>query len=86
MASTTISLSSRAFGGIRRKNSSFDDSKITCSDCQNVELYYTDANAGIGLRRFKTGTPARINAKSVDFSIVPNGLNFVVPKGCEYKY
>jgi len=25
-------------------------------------------DAGIGLRRFKTGTPARINAKSVDFS------------------
>lgn len=24
-------------------------------------------------------------AKSVDFSIVPNGFKFVVPKGCEYK-
>lgn len=53
MASTTVSLSSRAFGGIRRKNSSFDDTKITCSDCQNVELYYTDANAGVGLRTSK---------------------------------
>lgn len=24
-------------------------------------------------------------AKSVDFSIIPNGFKFVVPKGCEYK-
>lgn len=50
MASTIISLSNRAFAGIRRKNASFDESKITCSDCQNIELYFTDANAGVGLR------------------------------------
>ena len=25
-------------------------------------------------------------AKNIDFSIVPNGVKFVVPKGCEYKY
>ena len=25
-------------------------------------------------------------AKNIDFSIVPNGFKFVVPKGCEYKY
>ena len=25
-------------------------------------------------------------AKHIDFSVVPNGVKFVVPKGCEYKY
>lgn len=25
-------------------------------------------------------------AKNIDFSVVPNGFKFVVPKGCEYKY
>lgn len=25
-------------------------------------------------------------AKNIDFSIVPNGFKFVVPKGCEYRY
>ena len=25
-------------------------------------------------------------AKNIEFSIVPNGFKFVVPKGCEYKY
>lgn len=25
-------------------------------------------------------------AKTIDFSVVPNGFKFVVPKGCEYKY
>jgi tRNA uridine 5-carboxymethylaminomethyl modification enzyme len=36
---------------------------------------------GITLRRFKTGTPARINRKSVDFSkmIEQNGDNIIVP-------
>jgi diacylglycerol kinase family enzyme len=24
-------------------------------------------------------------AKNIEFSIVPNGFRFVVPKGCEYK-
>ena len=25
-------------------------------------------------------------AKSIDFSVIRNGVNFVVPKGCEYRY
>lgn len=41
------------FGGIRRKESSFIESKITCSDCQNVELFFTDLNAGVGIRTAK---------------------------------
>jgi diacylglycerol kinase family enzyme len=25
-------------------------------------------------------------AKSVEFTVVPHGVNFVIPKGCEYKH
>ncbi|MBQ8690149.1 MAG: YegS/Rv2252/BmrU family lipid kinase [Clostridia bacterium] len=25
-------------------------------------------------------------AKSIDFTAIPNGINFVIPKGCEYKF
>ena len=53
MASTTTSLINHSFGGIRRKDSMFSDEKITCSDCQNVELFYTDLNSAIGLRTAK---------------------------------
>ena len=41
------------FGGIRRKDASFSDEKITCSDCQNVELFYTEQNNGVGIRTTK---------------------------------
>lgn len=50
MSSTTTSLINFNFGGIRRKDSCFSQEKITCSDCQNVELYYTKLNSGIGIR------------------------------------
>jgi hypothetical protein len=48
--STTTSLLNCNFGGIRRKDSSFSDAKITCSDCQNVELFFTGLNSGVGIR------------------------------------
>lgn len=48
--SQLTSLICNHFGGIRRKESSFSDEKITCSDCQNVELYFTNLNSGIGIR------------------------------------
>ena len=41
------------FGGIRRKDSMFSADKITCSDCQNVDLYYTKLNSGVGIRTTK---------------------------------
>lgn len=53
MASTNSSLINHNFGGIRRKDSSFADEKITCSDCQNVELYFTELNSGVGIRTAK---------------------------------
>jgi len=48
--STITKLVTNKFGGIRRKESSFNDSGITCSDCQNVELFFTELNSGVGLR------------------------------------
>ena len=53
MSSTTTSLINCNFGGIRRKNSVFSQDKITCSDCQNVELFFTKLNSGIGIRTSK---------------------------------
>lgn len=51
--SQLTSLVCNNFGGIRRKSSSFSDECITCSDCQNVELYYTNLNSGVGVRTAK---------------------------------
>lgn len=48
--STVTKLINNRFGGIRRKNSSFSEELITCSDCQNVELFFTKLNSGVGLR------------------------------------
>ena len=54
MANTQItSLICNNFGGIRRKDANFSDEKITCSDCQNVELYFTGVNSGVGIRTAK---------------------------------
>jgi len=50
MSSTTTSLINYNFGGIRRKDSVFSGDKITCSDCQNVELFFTKLNSGVGVR------------------------------------
>jgi hypothetical protein len=50
MSSTNTSLINFNFGGIRRKDSVFSSDKITCSDCQNVELFFTKLNSGVGIR------------------------------------
>lgn len=51
--STTTELINSNFGGIRRKHSSYSSERITCSDCQNIELYNTGINSGVGLRTTK---------------------------------
>ena len=38
------------FSGINRSNSSFSSSVITASDIQNVELFSTGTNSGVGIR------------------------------------
>ena len=41
------------YGGIRKKNAQFSEKIITCSDMQNVELFFTGVNNGIGIRTCK---------------------------------
>lgn len=41
------------FGGIRQKTAQFSENVITCSDMQNVELFYSGINNGVGIRTTK---------------------------------
>ena len=38
------------FSGINRSSAIFDSSLITASDSQNVELFSTETNSGVGIR------------------------------------
>lgn len=53
MASTQTALICTNFKGIRRKNSIFSSEAITASDMQNIELFNTGLNSGIGIRTAK---------------------------------
>lgn len=54
--SKTVQLLCNQFGGIRERNASFSNDRITAQDIQNVELYYTGSNSGIGIRTVKGNT------------------------------
>ena len=41
------------FSGINRSNSTFSSGIITAEDMQNVELFSTEVNAGVGIRTSK---------------------------------
>lgn len=80
MASSTTSLINNTFAGIRRKNSNFSNECISCSDCQNVELYYTKLNSGVGIRTAKGNvavTKALNDVSGLMESIVPEGENII---------
>ncbi len=47
------SLICNKFSGINRSNSVFSSSVITASDLQNVELFATEVNSGVGIRTSK---------------------------------
>ena len=51
--STITQLICRNFGGIREKNAVFSEEMISAQDIQNVELYFTGINNGIGIRTAK---------------------------------
>ena len=57
------------FGGIRRKDSVFSSNKITCSDCQNVELFFTELNSGVGIRT-TSGNTSVCNILPTDEKII----------------
>lgn len=49
----TTSLICNNFSGINRNNSQYSSSIITASDMQNVELFSTENNSGVGIRTAK---------------------------------
>lgn len=53
MATQKTSLICNNFAGIRRVNARFSSQLISCSDCQNVELFDTGINSGVGIRTTK---------------------------------
>lgn len=50
---STISLFCNKFGGIYKQDATFSSKKITASDLQNVELFDTGINSGVGIRTAK---------------------------------
>lgn len=70
MASTKVSLICNKFAGIRRKDAIFNESAVSCSDCQNVELFYTGLNSGIGIRTVKGNV-------SISDGLLPESENIV---------
>ena len=57
------------FGGIRERNACFSDEIITAQDLQNVELYDTGINGGVGIRTAK-GNKSINNELVGDMSII----------------
>ena len=53
MATKISSLKCNNFGGIRRINATFASELISASDLQNVELFNTGINSGVGIRTAK---------------------------------
>lgn len=53
---SSTSLFCNKFGGIYKQNATFSSKKITASNLQNVELFDTGINSGIGLRTAKGNT------------------------------
>lgn len=53
MVTKISSLKCNRFGGIRRINATFASELISASDLQNVELFNTGINSGVGIRTAK---------------------------------
>ncbi len=53
MVTKIASLMCNKFGGIRRINATFSNEFISASDMQNVELFNTGINSGVGIRTAK---------------------------------
>lgn len=53
MTTKISSLKCNKFGGIRRINATFANELISASDLQNVELFNTGINSGVGIRTSK---------------------------------
>ncbi len=69
MTTKIASLMCNKFGGIRRINATFSNEFISASDMQNVELFNTGINSGVGIRTTK-GHIAVCNAIPSDEKII----------------
>ena len=78
MATTKTSLLCNRFGGIRKRSATFSSELITCSDCQNIELFYTGVNSGVGIRTAKGNSKLlEIGENIVNmFESVQNGTTY----------
>lgn len=69
------------YGGIRQKHAQFTEKVISCSDCQNVELFYSGINSGVGIRTVKGHKGIKElaeNERIVNlFPSVQNGSNYI---------
>lgn len=69
------------FGGIRERNAVFNNELITANDIQNVELYYTGSNSGIGIRTAK-GNKSILNIPNENiiniFETTQNGKSHIL--------
>ena len=66
MVSTITELSCNIFTGIKTSDASFSSEVISCSDCQNIELYDTNQNQGTGIRVSKGNKPLITELKFSD--------------------
>lgn len=64
--STITQLLCNNFGGIRQKNAVFNSDLITAQDIQNVELYYTGVNGGVGIRTAKGNIAINSSLKNTE--------------------
>lgn len=67
--STLTKIICNNFAGIKRVVSEFSSSQITASDLQNVELFFTGINSGVGIRTMK-GNTSLLTIGSEDENIV----------------
>lgn len=67
--STSTKIICNNFAGIKRVVSDFSSSQITASDLQNVELFFTGVNSGVGIRTMK-GNTALLTIGSEEENIV----------------
>ena len=78
------SLICQGFSGIKRNKSVFSSKEITASDLQNVELFATESNSGVGIRTVKGNVSVcgllPVDEKVINiFDTVQNGVhNFLV--------
>ena len=67
--STLTKIICNNFAGIKRVVSDFSSSQITASDLQNVELFFTGVNSGVGIRTMR-GNTALLSLGSSDEKII----------------